>query len=63
MDWVQKLMKLRGIKARGKRHYKVTTDYSHDLPISHNVLNREFTMAEPDKVWLGDIAYIATGEG
>jgi len=62
-DRVQKLMKLHGIKARGKRRFKVTTDSNHDLPISPNVLNREFTVAEPDKVWVGDITYIATDEG
>lgn len=62
-DRVQKLMKLHGIKARGKRRFKVTTDSNHDLPISPNVLNREFTVAQPDKVWVGDITYIATDEG
>ena len=60
---VQKLMKLHGIRAKGKRRFKVTTDSNHDLPISPNVLNREFTVAEPDKVWVGDITYIATDEG
>ena len=62
-DRVQKLMKLHGIKARGKRRFKVTTDSNHDLPISPNVLNREFAVAQPDKVWVGDITYIATDEG
>jgi putative transposase len=33
------------------------------LSISPNLLNREFTVAEPDKVWVGDITYIATDEG
>ncbi len=60
---VQKLMKLHGIRAKGKRRFKVTTDSKHDLPISPNLLNREFTVAEPDKVWVGDITYIATDEG
>lgn len=62
-DRVQKLMKLHGIQAKGRRRFKVTTDSNHDLPISPNVLNREFTVAEPDKVWVGDITYIATDEG
>jgi len=62
-DRVHKLMKLHGIKARGKRRFKVTTDSNHDLPISPNVLNRKFTVAEPNKVWVGDITYIATDEG
>jgi putative transposase len=60
---VQKLMQLHGIRARGKRRFKVTTDSRHDLPISPNVLNREFTVSEPDEVWVGDITYIATDEG
>ena len=62
-DRVQKLMQRHGIRARGKRRYKVTTDSRHDLPISPNVLNREFAVSEPDKVWVGDITYIATDEG
>ena len=60
---MQKLMQLHGIRAKGKRRFKVTTDSKHDLPISSNLLNREFTVAKPDKVWAGDITYIATDEG
>ncbi len=62
-DRVQKLMKLHGIRAKGKRRFKVTTDSNHDLPISPNLLNREFTVAQPDKVWVGDVTYIQTDEG
>ncbi len=62
-DRVQKLMQLHGIRARGKRRFKVTTDSKHDLPISPNLLDRQFSVAEPDKVWAGDITYIATDEG
>ena len=60
---VQKLMQLHGIRAKGKRRFKVTTDSNHDLPISPNLLDRQFSVAEPDKVWAGDITYIATDEG
>ena len=60
---VQKRMQLHGIRAKGKRRFKVTTDSNHDLPISPNLLNREFVVAQPDKVWVGDITYIATDEG
>ncbi|MBG6078293.1 hypothetical protein IWX85_004152 [Polaromonas sp. CG_9.11] len=56
-------MQLHGIRAKGKRRFKVTTDSNHKLPISPNLLNREFAVAEPDKVWVGDITYIATDEG
>lgn len=60
---VQKLMQQHGIRAKGKRRFKVTTDSQHDLPIAPNLLNREFAVTEPDKVWVGDITYIATDEG
>ena len=62
-DWVRKLMQLHGIRAKGKRRFKVTTDSRHDLPISPNLLEQQFNVAAPDKVWVGDITYIATGEG
>ena len=60
---VQKLMQLHGIRAKGKRRFKVTTDSKHDLPIAPNLLDRQFSVAEPDKVWTGDITYIHTDEG
>ena len=53
-------MQLRGIRAKGKRRFKVTTDSNHDLADSPNLLNREFVVAAPDKVWVGDITHIAT---
>ena len=62
-DRVQKLRRRHGIRARGKRRFKATTDSAHDLPISPNVLDSKFTVAEPDKVWTGDITYVATDEG
>jgi len=56
-------MQLHGIRAKGKRRFKVTTDSNHDFPISPNLLNREFMVAQPDKVWVGDITYIRTRSG
>ena len=41
---VQKLMQLHGIRAKGKRRFKVTTDSNHDLPIAPNLLGRQFTV-------------------
>ena len=38
-------MQLHGIRAKGKWRFKVTTDSRHDLPISPNLLNREFVVA------------------
>ena len=60
---VQKLMRQHGIRAKGKRRFKVTTDSNHDLPIAPNLLERQFSVAKPDRVWVGDITYIAADEG
>ena len=60
---VKQTMRRHGIKAKGKRKFVVTTDSKHDLPISPNLLDRQFRVAEPEKVWAGDITYIATDEG
>jgi transposase InsO family protein len=61
---VQRLMQKHGIQARGKRKFRVTTtDSKHNLPISPNVLNRNFTVAAPNRAWVGDFTYIATEQG
>ena len=60
---VRKLMKLHGIKARSKRKFKATTDSNHNLPIAPNLLDRQFAVAQPDRVWSSDITYLATDEG
>ena len=61
---VQRLMQEHGIRARGKRRFRVmTTDSRHDLPIAPNLLNRNFNVSGPNQAWAGDITYIATDEG
>jgi putative transposase len=52
-----------GIGARPKRKFKATTDSEHDLPIAQNVLDRNFTTAEPDRAWVADMTYLWTIEG
>jgi len=60
---VRKMMKDNAIMARGKRKYKATTNSNHGLPVSDNLLNRNFSPEQPDRVWTGDITYIPTDEG
>jgi putative transposase len=61
---VQRLMQKHGIQARGKRRFRVvTSDSKHDLPIAPNVLDRNFNVAAPNQVWVGDLTYIPTAEG
>ena len=60
---VQQLMQRHGIRARGKRRFRITTDSRHGLPIAPNLLNRNFTVSAPNRVWAGDMTYIHTEEG
>ena len=41
----------------------MTTDSRHNLSVAPNILNREFTVRAPGKVWGSDITYIPTSEG
>jgi putative transposase len=60
---VEKVMKENGIKAKRKKKFKITTDSNHELPISENILDRQFETKERDKVWVSDITYVDTEEG
>ena len=57
------LMKLADIAAKQKKKFKVTTDSKHTMPVAPNLLNREFTVKEPDQVYVSDMTYIWTNEG
>ena len=57
------MMKVCGLRARGKRRFKATTNSAHDLPVAPNLLARNFAVDAPNKVWTGDITYIWTEEG
>ncbi len=60
---VVRLKRKAGIVAKTRRRFKVTTDSKHDLPISKNILNREFNVLAPNTHWAVDISYVPTWEG
>jgi transposase InsO family protein len=60
---VERLMREMGLRARHKRKFKVTTNSNHNYPIAPNLLNRQFKVDAPNKVWVSDITYIRTFEG
>jgi transposase InsO family protein len=60
---VARLMRARGLAARRRRRFRVTTQSRHPFPIAPNVLARQFERAGPDQAWVTDITYIPTGEG
>ena len=51
-------MKMAGVAAKQKKKFKVTTDSKHHLPVAPNLLNRQFEVKNPDKVYVSDITYI-----
>jgi putative transposase len=60
---VARLMKLRGIRGKAKCKYKTTTISVHKRPRAENLVKQNFTVSEPNKLWVSDITYIPTLEG
>lgn len=56
-------MKMAGVAAKQKKKFKATTDSKHNLPVAPNLLNRQFEVEKPDKVYVSDITYIWTNDG
>jgi len=57
------LMNLAGVAVQQKKKFKVTTDSKHNLPVAPNLLNRQFEVCEPDRVYVSDLTYIWTQKG
>ena len=60
---VVRLMKEAGIQGVQPKRWRCTTDSDHDLAVAPNLLERDFTVDAPDRVWAADITYIRTWEG
>jgi putative transposase len=60
---VAKYMKQLGLRSKLSKKFKATTDSKHSYLMVENVLNRQFSVTEPSKVWVSDITYIYTKEG
>ena len=60
---IGRLMSQAGLSCKTKKKFKATTDSKHNKPIAPNLLERQFTVSQPDRYYVGDITYIATQEG
>ena len=60
---VRQSLKRQGLHPVYRRAYVVTTDSGHRLPVAANILDRRFDGWQPNQAWVGDITYVATGEG
>jgi putative transposase len=63
VETVRRIMRDNGIRSRVKHKYVVTTNSNHDFKVADNILDGQFAVDQPDKVWTADITYIPTREG
>jgi transposase InsO family protein len=57
-------MKRQGLRSKVCRKFRVqTTDTNHAFPFSPNLLNRQFSVAVPDQVYVTDITYLPSKVG
>ena len=60
---VARVLREHRLGRRRRKRFRSTTDSAHKLPVAKNLLNRQFEVAQPNRVWSSDITYIATAEG
>ena len=58
-----RLMGAQDIAARRKKRFRRTTDSKHAFPIADNLLERDFHIDEPNRVWVTDMTCVWTREG
>jgi putative transposase len=56
-------MKAYRLKAKRIKRFKMTKKSKHNLPVSPNLLKRDFGVTAPNCVWVSDVTYIWTWEG
>ena len=59
---VIRLMQAKGLKARLRKRFKCTTITDPALPVTANLLDRQFTAAAPNQRWVGDTTEFVIGE-
>jgi putative transposase len=58
---ISRLMAQEALESTHKKKFKITTDSRHALPISPNLLNRDFEPDQPDRAYVSDITYSVPG--
>ena len=60
---VARLRKHDGIEAQRKRRFRLTVENRHTTPPAPNLVQRQFIVAEPNRIWVGDMTFIRTRGG
>ena len=60
---VVRIMRENNIRSKIRKKFRPTTNSNHKNPVAKNILDRNFYVNKPNKVWVSDITYIYTKEG
>ena len=60
---IKRIRRKLGIRCKQKCKFKGTTHSAHRLPVARNLLNQQFAVPAPNRVWVSDITYVPTDEG
>ena len=60
---VARLRRENDIVTRRRRRFRITTHSKHQRWIAPNLVQRQFHAKQPDRVWVGDVTFVATREG
>lgn len=60
---VERLRSINGIVAKRMRLFKAAATGRNNVAVAPNILNRDFMVTKPNRVWVGDITLIPTRKG
>ena len=60
---VARLRRLHGLVARRVRRFRLARAARNNMPAAPNLLDRDFTVHQPNRIWVGDITFVPTREG
>jgi putative transposase len=60
---VERIMRAEGLQGVPRKRFRRTTNSNHANVIARNILDRDFKVSAPNRVWVGDITYLRVGSG
>lgn len=60
---IARLRRINGIESKRRKRFKITTQSKRGQWIAPNLVNRCFEAKEPNRIWVGDVTFIAIRQG